>query len=54
MQNSKEKEVTVQNDNVSNKVKLDKYHSMEYLKKNSKGKKIRYILPNGKEVEINE
>ncbi len=33
-------------------VKLDSYHSLEYLKNKSKGNKTKYILPNGKEVEI--
>lgn len=33
--------------------KINEYHSIKYLKKKSKGKKMTYILPNGKEVVIN-
>ncbi len=39
--------------NVIEKIKLDKYHSVSYLKNISKGKKVIYVLPNGKEVEFN-
>ena len=40
-----EKEIT--------KIKLDSYHSYEYLKMISKCKEKIFILPNGKEVTIN-
>ena len=33
-------------------IKLNEYHTLEYLKKISKGRKTIYILPNGKEVAI--
>lgn len=35
------------------KVKLNNYHSVETLKKMSKGKQVTYVLPNGKEYKVN-
>lgn len=35
------------------KCKINEYHSVKYLKKKSQGKKMTYILPNGKEVIVN-
>lgn len=39
--------------NVIEKIKLNKYHSVSYLKNISKRKRVIYVLPNGKEVEFN-
>lgn len=38
--------------NVIKKIKLNEYHSVNYLKNIGKKKKVIYILPNGKEVEF--
>ena len=37
----------------NNKIVIKEYHSVEYLKKIAQGKKYIYILPNGKEIEVN-
>lgn len=36
-----------------NKKELKEYHSIKYLKKVSNGEHVVFILPNGKEIEIN-
>lgn len=33
---------------------LKEYHSIEYLKKISNGEDVVFILPNGKEIKIND
>lgn len=42
------------NKKIRKKIKLAEYHSIEYLKKQvNNGENVVFILPNGKEIEIN-
>lgn len=36
------------------KITLEEYHTIECLKKKAKNEDIIFVLPNGKEIEINK
>lgn len=36
------------------RIVLKTYHTKKYLESKSKGKEVTYILPNGKELNLNE
>lgn len=36
------------------RIVLKNYHTKKYLESKSKGKEVTYILPNGKELNLNE